>query len=215
MSFTIEIQLPKELPTRRLRSLERLLSTPEKLHKAAASGVLPLVQGSFRRMAASNKNKFGVRGGFWNRMVSGTRTEATADSAKILMPREVGLRYHGGTITPKAAKYLTIPLRAEAYGKSPRQFKDIKFARIGGKLFAFTTDLTEASTRRPTGARKLRGASSNAVGRRRITLLYLLASKATIAGDKNVLPTDEAILQGAARGVQTLINVTVNRGAQG
>lgn len=44
-----------------------------------------------------------------------------------------GLHEEGGTITPKTAKWLTVPLVKQAKGKSPRAFKDLQFIPRKGK----------------------------------------------------------------------------------
>lgn len=205
MSFTLEITVPQDTATPVLRRLGNLLLQPARIARAGAEGALPVVQAKFRDLSGSNRNRFGVRSSFWNRMLSGTSVVQEGERAMIRMPREMALRYFGGTVVPKAGKYLTLPLRAEAYGKSVRQFDGVKFARIGGQLFAFTTDLDTAGER-ATGARQLRRYRQSYVGRRRITLLYVLKTRATIAGDKGVLPTNQELASGAGRGVIALVN---------
>lgn len=43
------------------------------------------------------------------------------------LSKYAGLHEEGGTITPKTARWLTIPLNKQAKGKSPRQFPNLKF----------------------------------------------------------------------------------------
>lgn len=107
----------------------------------------------------------------------------------IVSVNQVGmrLRFYGGTVRPKTAKFLAIPVAPEAHGKRPREFGDLEivFGR-GGK---------------PIGlARKgTRG--------RLATILYRLADSVTQAPDSGVLPTPVDL----AAGVITAVNQVVDR----
>lgn len=78
---------------------------------------------------------------FWSRRIR-TNTalaefNATSATVAIAAP-EFAQKLHGGTITPKEAKFLTIPARPEAAGKSPRSFANLRFipTQRGGLLVA-------------------------------------------------------------------------------
>jgi len=43
------------------------------------------------------------------------------------------IHQYGGIIKPKKSKYLAIPLRKEARGKSPREFDDLHIRKVRGK----------------------------------------------------------------------------------
>lgn len=78
---------------------------------------------------------------FWARRIRANTvlTEVSANLAVIdIAAPEFRMKLHGGTITPKEAKFLAIPARREAAGKSPRSFGNLRFVptRRGGLLVA-------------------------------------------------------------------------------
>jgi hypothetical protein len=215
VSFGVVIKVSPGTSAKEARAIRAFVADKTGVHRAAAKGALPVVQRNFVRLAGTNRNRFGARGGFWNRMLGGTRATADETSGSVQMPPEVALRFFGGRVTPKTKKYMPIPLRKEAYGKSPKEFANIKFARIGGKLFAFTTDLRDTGTpNETTGARSFRKYRARTTGRRRITLLFLLTKSATIKPDKSVLPTDEVLGKAAANGVEAALRGARARATQ-
>jgi hypothetical protein len=167
----------------------------------AAKGMLPVVQRSLNQMSLSNHNAFGVRDTFWKSMLSGTRFGADDEGGYVSTPRPVALRYFGGTVVPTNTTYLAIPARSEAYGKTPKDFSDLRFV-----LFA-SGSAALVQTALPTGA-KTRGRKKDAQGRGSIDaraqgggVFYWLVKSATINPDPDVLPTPEEIEAGAVRGV--------------
>jgi hypothetical protein len=152
------------------------------LHKAIAAGVLIPVQKQLRANAQSNKNKFGARSSFWNRMLSSTIAIGTGDAATVRMPPEMGLRVHGGTVKPKAAKMLAIPAVKEAYGKSPRDFDDLRWAPYGQGA------LVQREQTRLTKS----GGKGRTIGGR---IFFWLVKSATITGNRDLIPSDATILE--------------------
>lgn len=209
MSVTIEI-LDEAIPA--VQRLGAALNSGERLNRAVSEAALPVFQGHFRGLASSNKNRFGTRGGFWNRMLSGTKAAATAEEAIVRMPREMALRYYGGTVTPKGgAKNLTIPARTEAYNKSARDFNDLRFVqfRSGAKALV-QRDQTKISYRKNkrTGETKLvRGKEQGGM------VFYWLVPSATIRGNKDVLPSEDQIIAGALKGLDAYLALVTRRSA--
>ena len=160
-----------------LREIER----KQPINLAVAEGASAVVQGHFAELAVTNRNRFGVRGGFWQRMLLGTKALATDAYGYILMPRAVALRYFGGTVRPTRTEFLALPARAEAYNRSPRDFNDLRFVRTrrGGMLIqreqtAFSRDGSgDASNRTKLGG----------------IVMYFLVRSVTIRRDESVLPT--------------------------
>lgn len=150
------------------------------LHKAIAAGVLIPVQKQFRANAQTNKNKFGARSSFWNRMLSSTIAIGTGDAATVRMPPEMGLRVHGGTVKPKSAKMLAIPAVKEAYGKSPRDFDDLRWAPYG-----------EGALVQREQTRLTKSGGRTIVGR----VFFWLVKSATITGNRALIPSDATILE--------------------
>jgi hypothetical protein len=190
-----------------LMRLRAAMSASLQRNSRVANAALPVFRARLQHMAATNHNPFGVPGGFWNRMLSGTRAGATEQEAYIAMPAEVGLRVHGGTVRPKAKQYLAIPARGEAYGQSPRDFANLKVVRFYGS--GALALVQKAETVRKKGARK-RKDGSYATERVGGGVFYWLKKSATIAANPDILPTPaevsdtvwprlEAYLRNAAR----------------
>lgn len=178
----------------RLAGFAAGLKEARRFNAKVAAHALPLFEQNFLRLAGTNRNAFGVRGGFWNRMLSGTKAMATTEAAIIRMPREVRLRHRGGTVRPKVAKYLAIPQAAEAYGKSPRQFDDLRIIRVGNALLAVRH-----------AAFPGRRDAVRTVG----TVLYVLVRSATIQPRADVLPADSAVDAAALAGARAFVRETL------
>ena len=104
--------------------------TPNKeLNQAVADQCLVETQRQFQNMAMQEQNPL-KHTGFWNRMLSGTYATATDEAGIVRTPREVAQWFFGGTITPKAGDWLTLPMRSEAVGVSARDFNDLRFVSL-------------------------------------------------------------------------------------
>lgn len=197
MSLTVHLAT-EDLASEKLRELSRAVKPSAQLHRAMAEKVKPIITRNFQRLSVTQRNPFGATSsGFWQRMIGGTRARADAAAGYIDMPREVAQRFHGGTITPSGGrKFLTIPARAEAYGKSARQFDDLHFVptRRGGML------VRNVRTRLGRGKNRQRG-SSEAGGE---TYFWLVKS-VTQRADKSVLPPAPDVERGALRGLETYL----------
>jgi hypothetical protein len=88
-------------------------------------------------------------------------------------------RYQGGTIKPVNAESLAFPINEDAYGKVPSDFPDL--FRIKGK---------------PLLARTI-GKGKNA----RLQVLFRLSKGVTQEGDRNVIPSREALLDEATAAI--------------
>lgn len=65
---------------------------------------------------------------FWSRIRKATAFLSADDSGATVRVSDPALaqKIHGGTITPKEGKYLTLPAIAAAYGRSPRLNKSLR-----------------------------------------------------------------------------------------
>ena len=169
-----------DLATPELTALIRALKDRSGLHRAMANGGRIAVQDHFAKFAMGNRNRFGRPSTFWRRMRGATQAESSAQSAAVVMEREVALRRFGGTIRPTGPrKALTIPVNPRAYNRKAASFDGlfvVKFKKGtrqgGGKGSVFL-------------ARKGRKGA--------LELMYLLTPKATIKPNADVLPTDAAL----------------------
>jgi hypothetical protein len=154
------------------------------IHQYMADAARVLIQGHFRTLAAERHNRFGLPSRFWARMYRGTRSAASADRGEVRMPREVALRYFGGTLRPTGGrKALTIPMVAQAYRKRAREIRDLFLIRSktgDGRTYGVL-------------ARQEKGKDAP-------TPYYLLVRSATVKPDKSVLPSDRAIYGAAMQG---------------
>lgn len=177
-----------------LRSLADKLTRRKPLHARMATAVHKDVQNRFRGLASSNRNKFGARGGFWRRMLSGTRASADETAGTISMPREVAQRFYGGTIRPVNAKNLAIPADKESYGKRPGEFAGkLHVAILGGRAALVENLATRISISR-AGKVKSKGSTGK--------VLFWLVKSVTQKPNPAVLPSEAQIGQIAAEAAE-------------
>lgn len=211
MSVSGEISIDDKASPLLRRALQAV-RTKRPLHQALASGAAREVQGHFRGLAATNKNRFGARSTFWRRMLAGTTAEADDQAGIVRMPPEVGLRYYGGTVRPVAAKALTIPATRQAYGKSARDFSDLEYRPIlRGKLIGALVQ------RESTTVSFRPGGSAGGVSVRRGArtrggkVFYWLVKSATIKPNKDLLPTEEELAAAAVDAAEGFIRRRLSR----
>lgn len=116
------------------------------------------------------------------------------DRGPLVGVNHVGIRQRlfGGTIVPKGGKkYLTIPMRAEAYGRRAREFDNLRFAMVPG----FGPALVEADATRLRQARSKRGGVSTtrfkSAGEMGGLVMFRLVRKVTQRPDPTVMPSVE------------------------
>ncbi len=111
--------------TPNLDKLKRKLAQKSTINKLYARAVAILFRKHFRKLSGTNKNRFGVKNSFWDRMRNSVRKESTPTVSAVIMDRAVALRKFGGTVNPTGSKrFLTIPIHRDAYGKKAAEFED-------------------------------------------------------------------------------------------
>lgn len=114
--------------TPNLENLKRKLAAKGTINKLYARAVGNLFRKHFRKSSGTNKNKFGVKNSFWDRMRNSVREESTPTVAAVSMDLAVALRRFGGIVKPTGGKkFLTIPISKKAYGKTASEFGDESF----------------------------------------------------------------------------------------
>lgn len=132
MSLVIDIQIRDDV-SQRLHNLQ----TPQakrRVDQRMGLALKRLVQENLIRKGP-NKNFPGATTGFWGRAAAATSLTVDNDGPTVTIAQQgVAQRYHGGTITARESKYLTIPVSAEAYGRRAREFDDldVMIRRPGG-----------------------------------------------------------------------------------
>lgn len=159
----------------------------------------------------------GKRTNFYAQAARGTSSEMRPNGFAVSV-NQVGIRqrFFGGTITPKGGKkYLTIPMRAEAYGRRARDFNNLRFAMVPGigpalveanaTLIRRTKKGFVPASRGGSGYTHLFGemegvkASSVSGGDYGNTgggVMYRLVRKVQQRPDPSVLPSREALISG-------------------
>lgn len=114
----------------------------------------------------------------------------------IVSVTQIGIRqrFYGGTITPKKAKYLTIPARAEAHGKTAREWGErlVLVRSRGGEPVALALN------------------SKSGPG----LVMYWLKKSVTQAADRTVLPEPDTLREQIGTEVGKYLNLLTAR-AQG
>lgn len=156
---------------------------------------------NFRQKNRTEPNRF-VREGwgsrrsyFWRRMADSIKpAEIDQGLLKVRIPmnRIVGFKHKGGTIVPKKAKALTIPVHPDAYARRASRLE----TALGIKLFVLRTKLGDAFL---AGRRELRK------GRMSIIRYYILKRSVTIGPWPGTLPARELIRADFRRGIREVL----------
>jgi hypothetical protein len=163
----------------------------------------------------------GARTNFYADAARGTHFDSLPDGVLISV-NQVGFRQRvlGGTITPKKAKYLTIPARAEAHGKRASEFNDLIVLRRGDHRFGEPYALARAvqTTLRVTGS-----ATASALGVRRFSrgeetgaeVLFWLKKSVTQRRDPTAVPQTTDVYAAAFGAADRHIDNAVIRARRG
>jgi len=135
----ISLRLSKDEVTPHLRKLLKEAESNGPLARVLGRAGANSLRKHFRARNAANPNKLGgKRTNFWSRVAESVHSPVYLPG-KIVIPiahPAIAQKVFGGTITPKKAKNLAIPIDAKAHGNSPRVFPLLHFAmtRSGVKL---------------------------------------------------------------------------------
>jgi hypothetical protein len=144
--------------------------------------------------------------------LGGARTNFYADAARatqfrvegdhvIVSINQVGiaLRFFGGTVKPRTAKFLTIPVHPRAHGHRAREFDlELVYGR-NGEPIALATKSSLVNIVRQTA----KGRITRNLGGRRGEIMFRLVRSATMKPDETVLPYPQQVGAAAARAVDT------------
>lgn len=175
---------------------------PAQVAVESKAQVQRLIQENFLAYGNSNRNKFGAPStGYWMRASDATTTTTSGSTitAEVIEGKAslVGVRRHytgGGTIRPKntseitqrAIKFLTIPARKEAHGKTVATLRStgINLYRSGGVL------------KQQTGAKR----SDNDP-----VYFYLAKQVGPMKPNPRILPTDAQFMQAISETVEDIL----------
>jgi hypothetical protein len=166
----ITIRLDRDEVTPHLRKLLKESKTDSALATVLGRAAANTLKKHFRARNQTPNKLGGTRTNFWSRVAESVQSPK-ALPGKIVVPVShpaIAQKVFGGTITPKKAKSLAIPIDPRAHGKSPRVFTALEFA------------VTKAGV-------KLLGLKNGSGG---MDWLYVLVPKVTQDKDPKALPTD-------------------------
>ncbi len=197
-----------------VRAIGRALA-PERLNPVVGrAGVNAFRTALFEANRTKPNALGGTRTNFYADAARGTHFDDVGDGVLISV-NQVGIRQRvlGGTITPKKAKFLTIPARAEAHGKRAREFNDlvIVFGRGGQPVALARAAQSLLSVRRDktTGSRIGTSKKGNAGGE----ILFWLVKSVTQRGDPSIMPTEAALSAVIFKDVESYVQRIAARAA--
>jgi len=196
-------------------AVEQALTARRPLNAMLAKVAQVTLQAHFLDRNTSEPNRHGwPRQNFWSRIRNATRVlSVSAEGATItIADPAMNQKVYGGTIRPKECKFLAIPMRAEAYGRSPKTFHDLHFVPLsGGRGLLVQNEQTAVSFGRPSkkdGSRKTKQGTRAGGG-----AFYLLAPSVTQAADTRALPSPETFALALGDGVSEFLGTLATRGA--
>lgn len=158
----------------------------------------------------------GTRTNFYASAARGTHFEVVEDGV-IVSVNQVGIRQRvlGGTIKPRAAKYLTIPARAEAYGKRAGEFNDLVIVtnRAGKPIALARRWQSQVGFRRDKGTGAVVGTTRR--GERGSEILFWLVTSVTQQPDPSVVPQALDLFAAITTAINAHVDLAVARATQG
>ncbi len=184
----IAIELNSDSTVGELRELLGKVRNPQGMLRAVAKRAEGELKAHFYRRDLDSPNKLGgTRKHFWKAVgdsVTVGLSDARGEIFLAVTHPHFAQKVYGGVISVKRAQALTIPVTAEAYGKTTKEFE----ADTGLRLFLLRT------RKGPTLAARVKGANN-------VKVQYLLKSSVTQSPDPRALPDmnelEEAIMETA------------------
>lgn len=184
--------------------------------QAVAEDVTVAVQDHLRRLDSERPNQLGGKRTHFYAQAAAQTTHELGDNKITVSVTQQGIaqRFHGGTITPQSKQWITIPGRAEAHGRTAREFNNLRFIPTRR---ADTAMLVEAdSTDVGFGRKRKDGTRAVKRGRERGGLvLYWLKKSVTQPADATVLPPPEKLAAVAMESARDVIAATLGRAGLG
>ena len=164
----LSLTLTKDEITPHLRKLLKQADSDGPLGHVLGRATANVLKKHFRARNQTGNKLGGPRTNFWSRVAESVNAPRSTPG-NVIVPiahPAIAQKVFGGTITPKKAKNLALPISPKAYGKSPRVFDNLTFAmtRAGVKLLG----------RKDSGGL--------------MEWLYVLKNKVTQAADPKALP---------------------------
>lgn len=158
----------------------------QKLNTQIARGVQQVFMAHFFELDRTRANDLGgKRTHFYGDAAKATSSQGTETEAIVTVAQQgIRQRLEGGTIRAKPGGWLTIPARAEAYGRRAREFHDLHFIKLkNGNAMLVAGELTGA-----TGRMDKKGNLQTRAGSEEGVVMYWLVPEVYQAPDASVLP---------------------------
>lgn len=178
--------------------------SPPAVGKAIREDMVSEVRGHLAGLDESRPNQLGGRRThFYERAADSVTHELTDSELRIsITERGMRQRFLGGTIRPMNAKWITIPVRAEAHGKRAREFDNLRFIQISqDTALLIAAERTDVKLSR---AKKLAPVSQRAT-RAGGEAMYILKKSVTQNPDPGVLPSSDRLGAVAVQSVSNYI----------
>lgn len=191
----MSIKITLEIPAGTYSDLAKKLENPAELH-ARAAGETEKYLKEFGRAKAINEHRtaqtLGAQPtGHLADAYEGIEAISDSASVTVLVPAASRLRAAFGkyVLTPKNAKFLTIPAQREAYGKRAREFDDLFPMRTGpNKTLVLARRVEGSDNINPRGRTNQRRAGRRSA---QAEVMYVLVNKATIPEDRSLIPFED------------------------
>jgi hypothetical protein len=205
VSFGIKIDVTDQASPA-VKAVTRALK-PDRLNPVVGRSANNAYRTYLFALNASRANKLGgKRSNFYTGAARATHFDVVPDGV-IISISQVGIaqRFFGGRITPKKSKYLTIPARAESYGKRAGEFPDLEllYNRRGQPYALARIQKTNI------GYRKGQVFNKGTVGGE---ILFWLVKETNQQPDPTVLPPDAQVYEAIDTDVQAVVARAYARG---
>lgn len=191
-------------------TLHRLAAhlSPRDLGAVAGRAVQNRVREHLYERNRTHRNALGGRRTNFAAAAARSTTFRVVEDGAVVSINHVGFRQRlqGGTILPKTKRYLAIPVRAEAYGTSPRERKDLEFEIIPGVGPVLVKKRTVKQRRVRVGKTSIVTASWEGA-----EIMYRLVRKVTQRADRTWLPTDAEMGESARKALGGYLQRLVDR----
>jgi len=213
MSVATVIRITKDTATPMLAAARELM-LPKRLNPIIGRSAVNVYRAHLFGVNESRPNKLGgTRTNYYATAARSTHFTILDDDTVLISMSQVGLalRFYGGTVKPKTAKFLTIPVNAKAHGHRAREFDlEIVFGE-GGRPIALATKSTRATQVKQNS----RGKNVTRQIGRHGEIMFLLVKSATMKPDPTILPYERTVLNAVAADVKEVFDRDIARSLQG
>lgn len=203
----MSVAIPVDTATPALEVLKQSVST-ERVISELGPRLTRLVQRHFRGLGQNSKGWHSSY--FWPRAAEATNWQSDNDGLEIVC-NQIGVRqrYYGGHIGPVNAKALTIPADEEAYGKTAREFSNLRLSlqknpatgRVQACLVEAETSKIKIGRPKKDGSRSVKK-TGESDGKR---VLFWLVKGVNQQPNPEVIPSDAEFDAAFDKGIENLL----------